>query len=417
MGKKGLKLKPGQTKEDRKVQRKQLGSLRDLTVQPITRRRYQEGLQQFYDYLAREGLALPTKRDKMDNLVSDYIEFLWSEGEGRAAASNFLAALQDRDPKLKGLLPLSWRLMRTWTTNELPNRAPPLTEGVLRAMVGWSFFHEHFRFGISLLVGFYGLLRTGELLALQAWQFQTAGSSTPVVVSLGLTKSGKRQGAAESVTISELVVIQLLCKWKSISGPYDFLTDKPHVWREMFQACLKGIGVEKWDFRPYSLRRGGATSLFVKVGSLDRVLLLGRWTAVKTAKIYLNSGLAMLADIQIPRTQLLPFHRVFSNFVTSVQTLEPALLRKSRTGGRGKGQKQCQSPGKKAKKALKSVIKTTKKEGSFFDPGCGRVVVSFLSLRCLGPGVPRFGGGPGSTNRGMFYAPVWREHNTSGPLY
>jgi hypothetical protein len=32
----------------------------------------------------------------MDNLVSDYIEHLWSEGEGRALASTFLAALQDR---------------------------------------------------------------------------------------------------------------------------------------------------------------------------------------------------------------------------------------------------------------------------------------------------------------------------------
>ena len=60
--------------------------------------------------------------------------------------------------------------MRTWTTNEIPNRAPPLTEAVLKGMVGWSFFHEYFRFGISLLVRFYGLLRAGELLALQAWQ-------------------------------------------------------------------------------------------------------------------------------------------------------------------------------------------------------------------------------------------------------
>ena len=224
-------------------------------------------------------------------------------------------------------------------------------------MVGWSFFHEHFRFGISLLVGFYGLLRTGELLSLQAWQFQTSSASDPVVVSLGLTKSGKRQGAAESVTITELNVIQLLKKWKAVASPYDYLTDKPHVWRDMFQQCLKGIQVEKWDFRPYSLRRGGATSLFVKVGSLDRVLILGRWTAVKTAKIYLNSGLAMLADLQIPKHHLRPFHLVFSNFLSSVHTLEPALLVKSRTGGRGRNTKSSQKTRNKAKKALKPVKK------------------------------------------------------------
>ena len=76
MAKKGLKLKPGHSKEDRKQLRKTLGSLRSLTVQPITRKRYDESLQHFYDYLAREGLDLPSKRDKMDQFVSDYIEYL-----------------------------------------------------------------------------------------------------------------------------------------------------------------------------------------------------------------------------------------------------------------------------------------------------------------------------------------------------
>lgn len=134
----------------------------------------------------------------MDHIVSDYVEYLWAEGEGRAS-----------DPKLKGLLPSSWRLMRTWTTTEVPNRVAPLTEAVPKAMVGRSFFNEHFRFGMSLLVGFYGLLRTGELLSsLQAWQFQISSTAEPVVISLGLTKSGKGQGAAESVTITEVNVIQ-----------------------------------------------------------------------------------------------------------------------------------------------------------------------------------------------------------------
>lgn len=63
MGKKGLNLRPGHTKEERKAQRKNLGTLRSLTVQPDTRQQYQEGFQKFYDFLAREGLSLPTKRD------------------------------------------------------------------------------------------------------------------------------------------------------------------------------------------------------------------------------------------------------------------------------------------------------------------------------------------------------------------
>ena len=123
-------------------------------------------------------------------------------------------------------------------------------------MVGWSIFNEQFRFSISLLVAFYGLLRMGELLALQVWQIQISRPTEPIVISLGLTKTGKRQGAAESITMSELSCIQLLCKWKSVAPQYEFLTEKPHVWRDTFQRCLDGIGVSRWGFRPYSLRNG-----------------------------------------------------------------------------------------------------------------------------------------------------------------
>ena len=132
-------MKEARTKEERKKIRKDLGPLKSLTVQPVTRARYDQSLQAFFDYLGREKLRLPKKRDLMDPLVSDYLEFLWSEGEGRACASSFLASLQDFDPKLKGMLSGSWRLMKAWTVHELPSRAPPLTESVLKAMVGLGY--------------------------------------------------------------------------------------------------------------------------------------------------------------------------------------------------------------------------------------------------------------------------------------
>ena len=103
------------SKEERKQVRKNRGTLRSLTVQATTKTRYRASLDDFFDFLNTENLVLPTKRDLMDGLVSDYLEHLWAQGEGRATAtrSTFLAALQDFDPKLKGNLPGSWRLMKT----------------------------------------------------------------------------------------------------------------------------------------------------------------------------------------------------------------------------------------------------------------------------------------------------------------
>ena len=57
---------------------------------------------------------------------------------------------------------------------------------------------------------------------------------------------------------------------------------------------------------------GGEGTLFVKMGSLDRVLIAGRWAAIKAAKIYLNSGLAMLADLKITTS----LRRRFTTFFT-----------------------------------------------------------------------------------------------------
>ena len=335
---KKVKKHEAQTKEGRRKERQELGSLRSLTVQPKTKARYQQGLDRFFEYLASEGLQLPKKRDHMDDVVSDYLEYLWSDGEGRAVANNFMAALQDFDPKLKGALPGSWRLLKTWTTHEVPNRAPPLTESLINAMAGWAFFNEKLSFGLSLLLAFHGLLRTGELLSLQAHHFHILSPVEPAVISLGLTKSGKRQGAAESVTLTDKNVLKILWAWKQSASPHAFLTEKPHRWRQTFNECLDSLKLQEWSFRPYSLRRGGATTLFLKTNSLDKVLLAGRWTAVKTAKIYLNSGLAMLADITFPVRSLSHFHLVYANFLKSTPKFEPA-VKHSRTGGRGKKRK------------------------------------------------------------------------------
>ena len=77
-----------------------------------------------------------------------------------------------------------------------------MPEVVLQAMVGYCIFHGKTLFGLSLLVAFYGMMRTGEVIGLRRSQLEIKKEAGPAVLSLGLTKSGKRQGASESVTIS-----------------------------------------------------------------------------------------------------------------------------------------------------------------------------------------------------------------------
>ena len=156
------------------------------------------------------------------------------------------------------------------------------------------------------------MLRTGEVLGLLSSHIDCAKGALQAVISLGFTKGGKRHGAAESVVLGLEPVVRLVKEWK--------------------------LGVASFQFRPYSLRRGGATFFFQKHQNLDRILVQGRWHTQKSARLYLNEGLAVLAQMRLPPqdSRLKPYLTVYRNFLLrpAFPTLEPPV---GRTGGRGRG--------------------------------------------------------------------------------
>ena len=101
----------GTTQSDRAKQRQKLGSLRELTVQPATKQRYNRAIDKSLVFLHDNGLRLPNRRDQMDTFACDYLEHLWSTGQGRALASDTIAGLQNQDVRLRGQLPGAWRLL------------------------------------------------------------------------------------------------------------------------------------------------------------------------------------------------------------------------------------------------------------------------------------------------------------------
>ena len=81
MGKKKV-LVEGRTKKERIEQRKKLGTLQSLTIQPATKKRYDIALNRFLDFLKDEGIAIPTKKANMDDVAAEYLEHLWSSKGG-----------------------------------------------------------------------------------------------------------------------------------------------------------------------------------------------------------------------------------------------------------------------------------------------------------------------------------------------
>lgn len=170
-----------------------------------------------------------------------------------------------------------------------------------------------------------------------------------MIISLGLTKGGQRQGALESVKICEVDVTRRVKQWLATPGSSAKLTTSPHQWRATFNSVLSALNFDGLELRPYSLRRGGASFQFRQHGSLDRLLIHGRWLAAKTARLYINEGLAVLTSMRIPWN---PFSRnLRSQYLNSISRSLPILEPlQSRAGGGGKRSKP-KRPSKKQKGA------------------------------------------------------------------
>jgi site-specific recombinase XerC len=98
----------------------------------------------------------------------------------------------------------------------------------------------------------------------------------------------------------EPVLVALLAAYCVELQPGDLLMRTSVAeFRRRFKLLIAGLGLSELHSQPYSIRRGAATSLFRASNTLDAVALRGRWRNVRTARIYINTALQDMADIQV----------------------------------------------------------------------------------------------------------------------
>eukprot|EP00438_Fugacium_kawagutii_P016319 Skav222801 [mRNA] locus=scaffold1419:399983:408357:+ [translate_table: standard] len=294
----------GATKAARQQERSKVGKLSSLVVQDKTRLRYAEAYQSFLLFhRLSPSFALP-EFDEFDNLVAEYVEFLWEDGRPKSEASYALAALQFHRPQCKHHLPWSWKLVKTWNQVELPTRATPLTPELLLSLAGQCFIWKQERMGWLLVLGFAAMLRTSELLNLKVKDVHLPKPHQPkeAVVLLTNTKSAKRNFLPlEKVVIDEQTGLQAL-HWliKGLS-PGDTLSQvSNYAFRKLWKDLLVELRLDQCGYMPYSLRRGAATSAYKQGVPLDVLVTKGRWQHIPTARIYLDQGLQSLGELSLP---------------------------------------------------------------------------------------------------------------------
>ena len=271
--------------------------LRDLAIQQKTLERYTKAVQGFLWFCLTFFGRIADSMDILDHQAAGYIEYLWECGEGRSAGSEVLAGIQHFLVR-KRCLPSSWTLLAIWNAWEMPLRTPPLPFPVLLALVSRAIHYGQFSLAAALFVAWRGFLRTGELLGLRFSHFSVTHSK--VVLALPLTKIGQRRGQQEVIAFDCPISAVLLQRAAAQALPADLMVPNGAYWfRTWWEQSLLSLDVPPHIFKPYALRRGGASWHFQTTGSLEQTVFKGRWASVATARSYIQEGLALLAQTRL----------------------------------------------------------------------------------------------------------------------
>ena len=209
-----------------------------------------------------------------------------------------------------------------------------MPEDLLQALCGYFFLTQRPFFALGLMVAIYGVLRTRELLALRARHVHVSPARNCAVINLGFTKTSQRLGTADSVTVCGSEICHRLPTWKNSARPDDkLIAMSDYLFRKVFDEALRALSMESWGFRPYGLGRGGATMYFSKNPRLDYLRLLGRWSSDKTVRVYINDGLAQLAQMEF-NVHKTPFQRFFLAYHAQTRLVHVSMT--SRVVERGK---------------------------------------------------------------------------------
>lgn len=284
-------------------------NLDDAGLTEKTRSRYYVALRKLIPYFER--VESP---QQLDVWMSGWVRRMWKDGEPSLTVGDGLSSLSFFQPWTKRLVPHAWRLFATWRKIEIPNRAPPLTKPIVYSLSAYEWQMGNYEMSCLLLLGFHCLLRTGELLKLQCSDFNLGARSG--IVALKDTKSGRRNSVNEMVSITDPTTLEVVRCFADMrrtarSLHWTIWSGSSAQFRVRFNQLMKLFHLEHLLFRPYSLRRGGATLTFQQSKSMEATLLRGRWESSRVARLYINDALSHLPSINMSeksRRMLLKFN-------------------------------------------------------------------------------------------------------------
>ena len=120
------------------------------------------------------------------------------------------------------------------------------------------------------------------------------------VLTLPLTKPAQRSGSPKSVTFYDPVVARCLSAAMQAAGAAPPLWRKsPAHFRVLRGVMFKRVGLDREVFKPYALRRDGATAHYLEHNHLQSTQHRGRWASYRACRLNVVEGQRELADASL----------------------------------------------------------------------------------------------------------------------
>jgi integrase len=278
----------------------------DAALKPNTHKAYTKGEQLFHAWLVAGQRAYPSSVGLLDDALCEFTHHLYTvrNGKCRSYTEAAKSAVCRSFPGAKGNLLFTTQALQGWKRLVPPKSHPPLTWKVTLVIAFTLVSMGDLDCAIGTLLAFDGYLRIGELANLLTTDVLLPGDRRvgveldAVQLLLRETKTGPNKWAS----IKDPFVITLL-RWQldqceNSNRPRLFPFNESRF-RRQFQKAVSLLELPG-KFVPHSLRHGKATHDFLCGVPLETILVLGRWAAHKSARLYVQVGRAQLLGGRTP---------------------------------------------------------------------------------------------------------------------
>ena len=268
------------------------------------------------------SLLMSQSAEAVDEILETFIARLNSNSCSRSLriAKHALLFVQLCRPRLKKQLQNSWSLIHAWEEQHPGSYRPPLPIPLLVCMIckaralGLRCGSESERelwwtFATMLAVGFFGLLRPGELFRVVVADIGLPNSLSLAgdfaVIRISQAKNARQMGRQQFATIRNWDTINWL-SWivNCLRNPKQKLwCSSPQKFRKMFREVCIRLQIGNHRFSPASLRAGGATwRVDLQGEDIAKLRFDGRWTNLRSLEHYLQVARAQQLMLDIPQS-------------------------------------------------------------------------------------------------------------------